>query len=1037
MTESRIVQHKNQSMQIDGNFAVQLGEKNMKPTPFCQTQIRSARARVVALMITIAAGIGALQSSAAYAALAPANSVIGNQASATYVDNTATVRTSTSNTVQTTVSAVKSFTLTANGSRNAPPNAQVCYPHTISNTGNGADTYALNAATTGGMFAHTGLVYYLDADQNGQPDSGTAITSSGPVNAGATFSFVVCGTTSAGATLGQQGTIIVSVTDTNSPAPTTLTNTDTTTIQPASITVNKKLSSVPPPGYTPVTTGTSPNAGPLYIILDYTNNGTTQADSLVLRDVLPSGMLYVPGSGRWSGSGVTPLTDAAAGDPAGIAYQAPVAAVSGTIDATITSVAGSTSGNLYFQVTIASALAPTPASQASTTNTADFRYNYQFGGNTYCVNGASTTIIMLPNAGASCPTTNGNTNTVTYTVLQTAGVSANGSTTDTGLVVGEPVTVASAAPGQTITWTDVIWNTGNGSDSVDVSILNTPLNGSGCAPGNVGVNACTFPTNTTFNILSANGMTSLLDSNGNGTPDTGTIPQPTAGVCPAPYIVSTSMPLRCGYQVVITASIPAGATPGNNGGAGYRVVVQGTSFFNNTISDTVPNVLTTIAANTVDLTNNLSVVGGATVANGLGADDLTVKTTNMVTPSTASTSSTTFRLFVNNTGATAAIFNLGSTWISVPVGSNATPTGWSVTFRDDGGGGACATTTGGAVTSTGAVPIPSMGSKLICAEVVVPATSTASAAPSAGPTAAIPGNYVISFSVVQQGAPAVTDSKRDQVTIAPLRSVTLTPNGAQSTVPGGSVTYNHTLTNNGNATEAITFPTAAFLTNSQVPANSWTSTAYIDSNMNGTLEVGIDTLIVAGTTSFMLAPNANQVIFVRVNAPAMAGSPPNVTTLTATYNAGASTTSATDTTSLTDGLKLDKYQQLPAGNGSCVVTPATMLTLGVPNAPWSNMAIAAGPNTVPGKCISYLIVGTNTAAANITNINVTDVIPANTNLATGCGAPTVTGPIALVGGPYVNGYTGTITAQSSPLATTPVPPTGTFTLQFCVKINDM
>lgn len=1009
----------------------------MKPINFAGRPYSSNRNGVVACMLFVLLCMMVLISGRASAAMAPANSVIGNQASATYVDNTATTRTSTSNTVQTTVAAVKSFTLTMNGARNAPANAQVCYPHTISNTGNGTDTYALNTPTTGGMFAHTGLVYYLDADQNGQPDTGSAITTSGPVNANTTFSFVVCGTTASGATLGQQGTIVVSVTDTNSPTATTITNTDTTTIQPASITVNKRLSSVPPPGYTPVTTGASPNAGPLYLILEYTNNGTIQADNVVLRDVLPAGMLYVPGSGRWSGSGALAMTDAAGGDPAGITYQAPLSAVSGTVEAIVSAVAGSTSGNLYFQITISSGLAPTPASQAPTTNTAEYRYNYQFGGNTYCVNGASTTIIAMANAGASCPTTNGTTNSVVYTVLQAAGVSANGSTTDTGLTVGEPVTVASAAPGQTIVWTDVIWNTGNGTDSFDVAILNTPLNGAACAPSNIGANSCTFPANTTFSILSANGMTSLLDSNGNGTPDTGAIPQPSGGVCPAPYIISTTTPLRCGYPVVISASIPAGATPGNNGGAGYRVVAQGTSFFNNTITDTVPNVLSTIAANTVDLTNNLSVAGGATLANGLGPDDLAVKTTNNLTPASAATSTTRFRLFVNNTGATAAIFNLGFSWVSVPVGINPIPTGWSVSFREDGGGGACATTMGGAMTSTGAVPIPSMSSKLICAEVVVPSTATPSVAPNVGPTAVVPGNYVISFNVAQQGAPAVSDSKRDQITIQPLHSVALTPNGAQSTVPGGSVTYNHTLSNNGNASEAITFPTAAFLTDSQVPTHAWTSTAYIDSNMNGVLDVGVDTQISAGATTFMLAPNANQVVFVRVNAPAMAGSPANVTTLTATYNAGASTTSATDTTSLTDGLKLDKYQQLPAGTGSCTTTPAVTLTLGVPNAPWSNMAIAASANTVPGKCISYLIVGTNTTAANITNINITDVIPPNTKLEVGCGAPTVTGPIALTGGPYANGFTGTITAQSSPTPATPLPPTATFTLQFCVKINDV
>lgn len=61
------------------------------------------------------------QSTSAIAAMAPANAIIGNQASATYVDSTSTSRTSTSNTVQTTVLAVKSFTLTSNGARNAPP----------------------------------------------------------------------------------------------------------------------------------------------------------------------------------------------------------------------------------------------------------------------------------------------------------------------------------------------------------------------------------------------------------------------------------------------------------------------------------------------------------------------------------------------------------------------------------------------------------------------------------------------------------------------------------------------------------------------------------------------------------------------------------------------------------------------------------------------------------------------------------------------------------------------------------------------------
>ncbi|MBL8520266.1 MAG: hypothetical protein JNK75_06295 [Betaproteobacteria bacterium] len=981
------------------------------------------RAIQVLLLVLLSLGLLILGSQA-FAAMAPANSVIGNQASATYVDSTATTRTSTSNTVQTTVAQVKSFLLTQSGMKSASPNQQVCYPHTVTNTGNGSDTYALNAPTTGGMFAHTSLAYYLDADQNGAPDNGSAITASGPLAAGAAFNFVVCGTTPVGATVGQQGTIIVSATDTNAPTANTQSQTDTTTIAVASITVAKRLSSVPPPGYTPVPSGPSPNAGPLYVILDYVNSGTVQGDNVQITDVLPSGWLYVPGSGRWSGSGMSVLTDAAGGDPVGITYSAPAMAVSGTIAATVTAVSGSTSGNLYFQITIAPNLAVTvPGNQAVTTNTASYQYSYTY-----------FNAVTMMNQTVMVPSTN--TNSVLYSVLPVAGVVANGSSSTTGATDAEPVTVAGAGAGQTISWTDYIWNTGNGVDTFDIALLNTPLNGSGCAvTNNAMLGQCTFPVGTTFQILAAGGMTTLLDSNMNSTPDTGPIPMPSGMTCPAPYIASTSMPARCGLPIVITATIPAGAPAGNNGGNGFQVLVGATSSVNPTVTESVPNRLNAIAAATVDLTNNVSVVGGAVVADGLGPDNLSVITSNSVTPAVAASTTTRFRLHVNNTSTVAQIYNLSGTFVSVPVGVGLStpPAGWTIAFRDDGGLGNC-TTVGGTVTSTGAVPIAPAGNRLICAEVVVPSTNSSAMGT---PTLAPPGNYVLQFRAEQQSDNTVFDTKRDQITVQPVHSVTITPNGAQSTVPGGAVTYTHAVTNSGNVSESITFPTAGFLTNSQVPTYAWSTTAYVDTNMNGMLDIGTDTPIAVGMTTFMLPPNGSQTVFVRVNAPAMAGSPPNVTTLTATYNAGGSTASANDTTTLTDGLKLDKYQQLPAGTGSCTTTPAVTLTMGVPNAPWSNMAIAASANTVPGRCISYLIVGTNTTAANITNINVSDLVPAHTALDTGCGAPAVTGPIALTGGPYATGYTGMVTAASSPLTTTPLPPATSFTLQFCVKINDI
>jgi len=97
-----------------------------------------------ALLVFVAGAFFALGTTNAHAA-PPAGTVIGNQATATYNDAGGTPRTATSNLVQTTVSQVKTFTLTANGARTAAPGQTVYYPHTITNTGNGSDTYALNA----------------------------------------------------------------------------------------------------------------------------------------------------------------------------------------------------------------------------------------------------------------------------------------------------------------------------------------------------------------------------------------------------------------------------------------------------------------------------------------------------------------------------------------------------------------------------------------------------------------------------------------------------------------------------------------------------------------------------------------------------------------------------------------------------------------------------------------------------------------------------------------------------------------------------
>ncbi len=840
----------------------------------------------------------------AVAATATAGTVIGNQATAQYLDSTGTSRNTSSNVVQTTVSQVKSFTLNANGAKTAAPGQTVYFPHTITNTGNGTDTYALTVPTAGGI-AQTGLVYYIDANSDGVPDNFTPITSTGALTAGGAFSFVVAGVAPSGATSGTTGTIIVGATGTDTdPTSNTKTNTDTTTFANSVVNVNKSLS---------LTSGATGQT--VAVTLSFTNSGTLGASNLILTDVLPSGMTYAPGTGKWNSTTVN-LSDNGAGNPAGITYSSS----GSTITATVATLAAGASGTLKFDVTINATAPTTPANAAATTNTASYKTDTQ--------------------------TTSSNTNAVTYAVRQSASVVASGNAVTSA--DSTPAAIASAGQGATLTFTDYVWNTGNGTDTFNLTLSS--------------INA--FPAGTTFAMFRSDGVTSLLDSNGDGVPDTG--------------------PLASGasFVVVIKAYLPS-STPAASGP--YTQRLSATSVFDPTKSDTVDNTLTAISANSVDLTNG--------AALGTGADSGTVILTNSVTPNSTTTTQTRFALVVNNTSPVADSYSLSLT--------SSLPTGWTVTFAAD------CTVGAAAITSTST--IAAAGNQAVCAVVNVPATNTGNAGI---------GDYNFTFKAQSAVNSSTFDSIVDKVTVLALHSLSLTPNGAQQTFPGGAVTYTHKMSNNGNGSEAVTFP--GFLTDSQTAAG-WTSALYIDAGAPGdnVLTVGTDTLVTSAT-SYPLAANASVTLFVRVFAPgsATSTSPADVSTVTATYNTGALTVSANDTTTVTDGLLLLKEQQALG----CAVTPV--------NASYSNAAIAAGTATAPGQCIGYRITATNTTAAAISTVIVSDIVPANTTLHLACGAPAATNGATTGGSATTAGSTGYVTATAATLASGAL-----FQLAFCVQIN--
>jgi len=391
----------------------------------------------------------------------PAGTPIGNQATATYVDATSTTYTVTSNLVTTIVQQVASLTLAAPGTRTAAPGAGVVFPHTLTNTGNGADNFNLTWANLGGdNFDLAGLAIYADADGNGVPDNFTPLTQTGPLAAGAIFRFVVVGSvpgTQVGGDFALARLTATSVFDGTQ----TANNTDRVDVTGnAVISVTKSISA--PSGNSP--------SGPYTYTLSYNNSGNSTASGVRLTDLLPVGMTYVAGSARWSVTGATALTDADSTDAQGVApatvrYDFNVA-TSGAVTAQVNQVPPGQSGSVTFQVNVNAGLPPQTINNAA-------RYAYNDG---------------AANVGPFA------TNNAPFTVNQAVSLTFSGQT------------IASALQGSTVAWTNTLTNTGNGTDVFDVT-----------------VGGSTFPAGTAFQLFRSDGVTPLTDSNGNSTPDTGPI----------------------------------------------------------------------------------------------------------------------------------------------------------------------------------------------------------------------------------------------------------------------------------------------------------------------------------------------------------------------------------------------------------------------------------------------------------------------------------------------------------------------------------
>ncbi len=900
---------------------------------------------------------------AGQAAAPQAGTIISNQASASFKSclddactETAEAQSVTSNLVETVVQAVPAFTLDTDQTKPAVSGEPVNFPHTLSNTGNVDDTYQLCVVNVNADVSSWAL--YPDANNDGQPDIGdplfdsTDTTDDGSGNfcwtsstrvvaAGEQLDFVIEATPTG--TVGQTLTALDISAESSEDPGQIVSNTDSVLFPDGPVfDVVKSLSE---------NQGASPS-GNYTVTLRYRNISNQTATNLVIEDELPTeyrdlegnfttgdagGMTYVADSARWSLEPTTPLTDdddgtqTLAGEAIDVcAYDSGSTDCTDLVRATLASVAPGAEASLSFEVSID---ADIPATSVIA-NTASYAYENQDG----------------DSFGEF------DTNTALFTITdiaQNPGVVANNTQADSSLGsddasdTGNVVEVASIGQGGSAQFDNIIWNTGDGVDSFDIEVQ----------PSNNSVSFTTessFPDGTVFQLLRSDGATPLTDTTGSGTLDTGPIPVPdSSGNCPARFVTDTANN-ACGIKVVLKATVPPDAL-----GGPFDVTKVATSNTDASVSNAVTDRLTAISENSVDITNDAEADGNGG-APGEGADPAggPINTNNVAPGNT-----TTFNLFINNTGARQDSYALAYSDTLSPFEANQLPDGWQVEFFNDGGNGDCSSL-GQAISSTAL--IPKGGSQQVCAEVTAPDDATGGTEVS------------VYFRALSQTSGA-EDIKHDQVVVSSGPAISLTPDQFGQVEPGSAVVYTHQVANTGNV------PLTGLELSATPLDDGWSVVLFEDTDGNGEWSADDTRLddgdfLATDNSVGELLPGEEVTVFARLFAPSEVSlGTVNIKTLEVVAAEGVSDT-ATDTTT--------------ANNTDIIITKRQAPDTDCDGQPDSGSEfdfVFTGFEVAPGDCVAYELVATNQGAATMNKVTISDRTQSFTvyNVATAnCMAPT-------------------------------------------------
>lgn len=712
-------------------------------------------------------------------ALPVPGSQITNIASGDYVDEQGNVQVINSNPVSLTIQKVYALTLQQNQQQVATLGAPVAFPHLLTNTGNSADQYLLTLTQLSSAFNMTGLSVYADRNQDGVADDNVNLNNTQvSLESGESLAVVVVGSVPVNSTAASQSSITLQATSQQNPALNQLVTDVVTVVDQAVINVTKSQS---------ISSGS--NGAVITYTFTYNNTGTA-AGRLSLTDLLNASLQYQANSAVWS-SGTT-LTDADDNEGTvnasntGISYRL---VGSSQIEFGLDSIAPLTSGSVSFKAVVRS--------------TADKKIPNT--GNYSQYNGTNTT-----------PVKTTTTNTVVFTRQDQLGVVLNNtsmSSSNNGNPASSPdnlIVKNGAVAGQDISFDNYVWNTGNTSDTYNLSYT-----------------ASNLPACAQVQFFAADGRSPLNDSNGDGLVDTGAL---------------ASGQARLIKVVVIT-------TPTCSSSNVINIDVQARSATNSTVSDPVRNQINQVASQgATDLTNGNG--------SGTGVGNIDNNGSAWLVKSVVAGQSTAFPLVINNTGSSSNNYNLivSGSAISLNTLNTASnlPTGWDVKFYN---GDASCTTLGQQIVNSGT--IAAGASKTYCAVVSAPVNTSQTA---------LPLWFAIASPVNGQG-----DVIKDQVNLPQARRLELTNDQQGQVRAGGTTVYLHTLKNTGAVTEGQNTGDVLLSLQALNVNDGFSYTLYFDANNNGVLDstdpIASDLHTIAASG---LSPDQAVQLLVKVQAPATA-----------------------------------------------------------------------------------------------------------------------------------------------------------------------